>query len=140
METETEVSWARNVYEIIRNYQFKYGTVLQDIAQRKTRVKRMRRVVNVLKRAKIQTILQADLQKATRELHTLANAKANSPVDRAGYHIARTRLGFMANGLKSLKDRNVERVLASADQTLVDVAAELTPPSSKDLLRSLTRK
>lgn len=35
----------------------------------------MRRVVNVLKRAKIQTILQADLQKATRELHTLANAK-----------------------------------------------------------------
>ena len=75
-----------------------------------------------------------------RSLVPSSSSAANSPVDRAGYHIARTRLGFMANGLKSLKDRNVERVLASADQTLVDVAAELTPPSSKDLLRSLTRK
>jgi len=127
-----ETVWARNVHEVIGNYQYKYGRVLEDIKARSKKVDQLRVVLQELKAAKLHQTLQKNFNKAGAELGQLSTTGSGSK-----YKELADKITAMKGDIAAAGDASVAKTLATVEQQLADVSKEDLPPPSFDALATV---
>ena len=135
-----ETSWANSVHDIIQNYQYKYTKVLSNIKKHTDSTKKMRELVQALKKARLHEILQADLNKAARELTELSSASSQTSEDEGSYASINDRVTLMKADLEKMSNKKVHQVVHQAQSKLKQIGQEAVPPPSEDTLKDLMQQ
>ena len=132
-----ETSWANSVHDIIQNYQYKYTKVLSNIKKHTDSTKKMRELVQTLKKARLHEILQSDLAKASRELTELSSGSSQTSEDEGSYASIKDRVALMKQDLDKMSGTRIHKVVHSAQTQLKKIGRDAVPPASEDTLKEL---
>lgn len=127
-QVDHEKQWARNVYEVISNYQYKYNKVLSDIKERDEKAKKLKELLAQLKKARLHVSVQADLEQAQSSLGLLGGEDSKEYTD------LKDKVTGLKDELDKLNTDSVDSVLDGVEDKMSDVVSGPLPPKSSDAL------
>jgi len=127
--------WARTVYDVIQNYQFKYTKTLNDIRHREKKIERLRNLVELMKSAHLHTIVESDLLKAAQELDELSARDTSG--DSSKYDTAKSEINTVEDTLSEMNKAKVSSVSNDAALKIHEALTTELPPPSNDGLKNL---
>lgn len=128
-----EQTFARHVYEVIQDYQFKYSKLLEDVDIKKDKLTRLSGLLKRLKQAKAHQLVEKSLGTAAEQLSILGEDPQVSPE----YKKLLEAIGGAKSDIASLSAQSVSQALRGTEEQIVETVLSNPLPPLNDALSSL---
>lgn len=119
-----ERQWARNVYEVISNYEFKYNNVLVDISDRSEKSKKLRQLVRKLKTARLHSMVKNAVTGASQTMNELA---ADPNAQEAYVKDMKSKLDEMQKKEEEEYKKTMEKTVTETEELMQQILSPVLP-------------